>query len=31
MIKLNDIEKYYTNKFIKTYVLRQINLEIEEG
>ena len=31
MIKLNDIEKYYTNKFIKTYVLRRINLEIEEG
>ncbi|HES60045.1 MAG TPA: ABC transporter ATP-binding protein [Caldithrix sp.] len=31
MIKLNDVEKYYTNKFIKTYVLRQINLEIEEG
>ena len=31
MIKLNDIEKYYTNKFIKTFVLRQINLEIEEG
>ena len=31
MIKLSDIEKYYTNKFIKTYVLRRINLEIEEG
>jgi len=31
MIKLNDIEKYYTNKFIKTYVLRRINREIEEG
>lgn len=31
MIKLNNIEKYYTNKFIKTFVLRQINLEIEEG
>ena len=31
MIKLNDIEKYYTNKFIKTFVLRRINLEIEEG
>ena len=31
MIKLNDVEKYYTNKFIKTYVLRQINLEIEKG
>jgi putative ABC transport system ATP-binding protein len=31
MIKLNDISKYYENKFIKTYVLRNINLEIEEG
>ncbi len=31
MIKLQNIEKYYTNKFIKTYVLRQINLEITEG
>lgn len=31
MIKLTNIEKYYTNKFIKTYVLRQINLDIEEG
>lgn len=31
MIKLKNIEKYYTNKFIKTFVLRQINLEIEEG
>ncbi|MCF8242587.1 MAG: ABC transporter ATP-binding protein [Melioribacteraceae bacterium] len=31
MIKLKGIEKYYTNKFIKTYVLRQINLEIKEG
>ncbi len=31
MIKLQNIEKYYTNKFIKTYVLRNINLEIEEG
>ena len=31
MIKLTDIEKYYENKFIKTWVLRQINLEIEEG
>jgi putative ABC transport system ATP-binding protein len=31
MIKLNNIEKYYSNKLIKTFVLRQINLEIEEG
>jgi putative ABC transport system ATP-binding protein len=31
MIKLNSIEKFYNNKFIKTYVLRNINLEIEEG
>jgi ABC-type lipoprotein export system ATPase subunit len=31
MIKLNNIEKFYNNKFIKTYVLRNINLEIEEG
>lgn len=31
MIKLNNITKYYENKFIKTYVLRNINLEIEEG
>ena len=31
MIKLQNIEKYYTNKFIKTYVLRNINLEVAEG
>ncbi len=31
MIKLVDIEKYYKNKFIKTYVLRNINVEIEQG
>jgi len=31
MIKLNGIEKYYENKFIKTWVLRNINLEIEKG
>jgi len=31
MIKLKNIEKYYTNKFIKTFVLRNINLEIREG
>ncbi len=31
MIKLTNLEKYYTNKFIKTFVLRNINLEIREG
>ena len=31
MIKLRNIEKYYKNKFIKTYVLRNINLDIQEG
>ena len=31
MIKLKGIEKYYKNKFVKTYVLRNINLEIDEG
>ncbi|MHB8337685.1 MAG: ABC transporter ATP-binding protein [Ignavibacteriaceae bacterium] len=31
MIKLNTIEKFYNNKVIKTYVLRNINLGIEEG
>jgi ABC-type lipoprotein export system ATPase subunit len=31
MIRLQDIEKYYTNKFVKNYVLRDINLEIEQG
>lgn len=31
MIRLANIEKYYTNKFIKTYVLRNVNLELEEG
>jgi ABC-type lipoprotein export system ATPase subunit len=31
MVKLQNIEKYYTNKFNKTYVLRNINLEIQEG
>jgi ABC-type lipoprotein export system ATPase subunit len=31
MIKLKNIEKFYSNKIIKTYVLRNINLEIEEG
>ena len=31
MIKLNDIDKYYTNKFIKTFVLRRIEMEVKEG
>ena len=31
MIKLVDLEKYYTNDFVKTYVLRNIKLEVEEG
>jgi len=31
MIKLNNIEKFYSNKIIKTYVLRNVNLEIQEG
>ncbi|MCW8849827.1 MAG: ABC transporter ATP-binding protein [Melioribacteraceae bacterium] len=31
MIELKGIEKYYQNKFVKTYVLRNINLKIEEG
>jgi putative ABC transport system ATP-binding protein len=31
MIRLNHIFKFYTNKFIKTYVLQDINLEIREG
>jgi len=31
MIKLKEIEKYYKNKFVKTYVLRNINMEIKEG
>jgi ABC-type lipoprotein export system ATPase subunit len=31
VIKLSSIEKYYSNKIIKTYVLRNINLEVKEG
>jgi len=31
MIKLKDIKKYYTNKFIKTWVLKEINMEVNEG
>jgi len=31
MIKTKNIQKYYSNKFIKTYVLKGIDLEINEG
>ncbi|MFC2083445.1 ABC transporter ATP-binding protein [Bacteroidota bacterium] len=31
MIRLDKIEKYYTNKFVKTFVLRNISLEIKKG
>ena len=31
MIRLVNIEKYYKSKFLKTYVLRDINLEIQQG
>ena len=31
MIKLTTIEKYYENRVIKTYVLRNINLEVKQG
>lgn len=31
MIKLSGIEKYYSTGFVKTYVLRNISLEVEEG
>ncbi len=31
MIKLKNIEKYYSSGFVKTYVLRNVSLEIEEG
>jgi putative ABC transport system ATP-binding protein len=31
VIKLNNIEKCYSNKFVKTWVLRKINLEIRAG
>ncbi len=31
MIKLREIEKYYKSKFVKTFVLRNINLDIREG
>ncbi len=31
MIKLKNIFKWYTNSFVKTYVLRDVNLEIKQG
>jgi ABC-type lipoprotein export system ATPase subunit len=31
MIELQGIEKFYSNKVIKTYVLRRINLHVDEG
>ena len=31
MIKIADITKFYTNKYIKTFVLRDIHLEVPEG
>jgi ABC-type lipoprotein export system ATPase subunit len=31
MIKLKNIEKYYSNGSLKTYVLRDISLDVEEG
>jgi putative ABC transport system ATP-binding protein len=31
MIRLKDIERFYENRIVKTYVLRNINLEVREG
>lgn len=31
MINLKNIEKYYQNKAVKSYVLRYINMEVKEG
>jgi len=31
MIRLESIEKFYTNGFVKTFVLRNINFEVREG
>jgi putative ABC transport system ATP-binding protein len=31
MVSLQNIEKYYSNKSIRTYVLRRINLHVNEG
>lgn len=31
MISIENVFKYYTNKFVKTYVLNDVSLEIEQG
>lgn len=31
MIQMQNIFRFYTNKFVKTYVLRDVNLEVKEG
>lgn len=31
MIKLSNLEKFYTNGHLKTFVLRNINLEVDDG
>lgn len=31
MIQLRNVFKYYSNKFVKTYVLQDLNLNIQEG
>jgi ABC-type lipoprotein export system ATPase subunit len=31
MIKLRDISKFYSNGFVKTFVLRNIDLDVQEG
>jgi ABC-type lipoprotein export system ATPase subunit len=31
MIRLKNIFKWYTNSFVKTYVLRDVNLEVKQG
>lgn len=31
MIKMRDVTKYYSSGFVKTFVLRDINLDIKEG
>jgi ABC-type lipoprotein export system ATPase subunit len=31
MIQLRNVFKYYSNKFVKTYVLQDLNLDIQEG
>lgn len=31
MIKLVDITKYYSSGFVKTFALRDINIEVEKG